>query len=264
MAHVLVLGGTAEARRLAGELAGLPGVRTTTSLAGRVARPRMPVGEVRIGGFGGAAGLADWLGAQGVTAVVDATHPFAGTISAGAAEAAGLTGVPLIALRRSGWTAGPGDRWLPVDSLAGAAALLPSLGGRVFLSTGRLGLAAFADLDELWFLVRTVDRPRPPLPRQAEILLERGPFSVPDERELLLRHRIEVLVTKDSGGDATAGKLVAARELGLPVVMVRRPPPPAGVTTVPDIAGVVRWLSGLPGFPGFPGSAGSFEADKCP
>ncbi|WP_369231338.1 cobalt-precorrin-6A reductase [Streptomyces sp. R21] len=240
--HVLVLGGTTEARELATALAARPGVRVTSSLAGRVSRPGALAGDVRIGGFGGAEGLAAWLREHEVDAVVDATHPFAAGITANAAAAAATTGVPAVVLRRPGWRPGPGDRWHMADSLAGAAALLPPLGRRVFLTTGRLGLAAFADLPELHFLVRSVEPPEPPLPAHTEVLLARGPFTADDETGLLREHRIDVLVTKDSGGVATAPKLAAARQLGVPVVVVRRPPLPEGVTAVPDVPGVLDRL----------------------
>ncbi|EGX57562.1 cobalt-precorrin-6x reductase [Streptomyces zinciresistens K42] len=240
--HVLVLGGTAEARRLAAALAARPGVRVTTSLAGRVARPGEVAGDVRSGGFGGAQGLADYLRAEDVDTLVDATHPFAESITANAVRAARATGVPAVVLRRPGWRPAPGDRWHEATSLDGAAALLPGLGRRVFLTTGRLGLAAFAPLDGLRFLVRCVDPPAPPMPRHTEVLLARGPFTEPGETALLRAHRIDVLVTKDSGGAATAAKLTAARRLSLPVVVVRRPAPPDGVRTVPDVAGVLERL----------------------
>ncbi|MFE3849562.1 cobalt-precorrin-6A reductase [Streptomyces griseorubiginosus] len=240
--HVLILGGTTEARELAAALAGRPGVRVTTSLAGRVARPGAIAGEVRVGGFGGAEGLADWLRAEHVDALVDATHPFARAITANAARAAAVTGVPSLVLRRPGWHPGPRDRWHPVDSLAEAAESLPGLGRRVFLTTGRMELAAFAHLTDLHFVVRSVEPPEAPMPPHTEVILARGPFTVADESALLHDHRIDVLVTKDSGGAATAAKLTAARELALPVVVVRRPPLPAGVTEVPDVAGVLRRL----------------------
>ncbi|MFJ6986296.1 MULTISPECIES: cobalt-precorrin-6A reductase [unclassified Streptomyces] len=253
--HVLILGGTTEARRLAelltvaptaGEpLPGvplLPGLRLTTSLAGRVAAPRLPPGEVRVGGFGGAEGLAAWIAAHGVDVLVDATHPFAGTISFNAARAAALARVPLLAVRRPGWTAVEGDVWHEAESLSGAAVLLPSLGRRVFLTTGRSDLAVFAGLDDLWFLVRSVDAPQPPYPRHMETLLDRGPFTLDGERELLARHRIDVLVTKDSGGTATAPKLTAAREAGVPVLLVRRPPVPDGVPVVTGPAPALEWI----------------------
>ncbi|MEU9478124.1 cobalt-precorrin-6A reductase [Streptomyces sp. NPDC048191] len=241
-AHVLILGGTTEARRLAADLAGRPGVRVTTSLAGRVARPGAVAGEVRTGGFGGARGLADWLRAHHVDALVDATHPFAEAITANAARAAAATGVSAVVLRRPGWRPGPGDHWYDVPTLSAAAGALPGLGRRVFLSTGRLGLAAFAHLTGLHFVVRSVEPPEPPVPPDTELVLARGPFTVAEETELLRVHRIDVLVTKDSGGDATAAKLTAARELRLPVVVVRRPPLPQGVTAVPDVAGVLERL----------------------
>ncbi|MFF4545771.1 cobalt-precorrin-6A reductase [Streptomyces sp. NPDC001406] len=240
--HILILGGTTEARRLAAALAARPGVRVTTSLAGRVARPGAVEGDVRIGGFGGAEGLADWLREQRADAVVDATHPFAASITANAARAARATGLPLVVLRRPGWRPAPGDRRHPVPSLAAAADALPGLGRRVFLTTGRLGLAAFARLTDLHFVVRSVEPPEPPMPPDAEVILARGPFTVADELTLLRAHRIDVLVTKDSGGEATAAKLTAARELGLPVVVVQRPPLPPGVTAVPGVAAVLERL----------------------
>ncbi|MGV9249992.1 cobalt-precorrin-6A reductase [Streptomyces sp. NPDC003697] len=248
--HVLVLGGTTEARELAAELAARPGWQVTTSLAGRVARPGATAGEVRVGGFGGAEGLAAWLRAHHVDAVVDATHPFAASITRNAGRAAALTGVRLVVLRRPGWRPGPGDRWHPVASLDAAAEALPSLGRRVFLTTGRMGLAAFAHLTGLHFVVRSVEPPEPPMPPDTHVVLARGPFTVQDETALLRAHRVDVLVTKDSGGEATAAKLTAARNLGLPVVVVRRPPLPDGVTAVPGVAGALAALHG-PG-PGLP------------
>ncbi|MFB7747393.1 cobalt-precorrin-6A reductase [Streptomyces sp. NPDC056132] len=247
--HVLILGGTGEARRLAGLLceAGGTSPRVTSSLAGRVAEPRLPPGEVRVGGFGGAEGLAAWLRTHAVDVLIDATHPFARTISFNAARAAAEAHVPLLALRRPGWVPGAGDRWHPAGSLEEAAGLLPALGRRVFLTTGRMGLAAFAHLDALWFLMRSVDAPEPPFPAAMEVLLDRGPFTLEGEREVLRTHRIDVLVTKDSGGAATAPKLAAAREAGIPVVVVRRPPVPDGVeraATPEEAAAWVRRFTG--------------------
>ncbi|MEV6028373.1 cobalt-precorrin-6A reductase [Streptomyces sp. NPDC052036] len=244
--HVLVLGGTTEARELAASLAARSGVRVTTSLAGLVSRPGTLDGDVRVGGFGGAEGLAAWLREHRVDALADATHPFAAKITANAAEAAAATGVPAVVLRRPGWRAGPGDHWHEAASLADAAALLPRLGRRVFLTTGRLGLAAFARLTDLHFVVRSVEPPGPPLPPHTDVLLARGPFTVEDETALLREHRIEVLVTKDSGGAATAAKLTAARQQGVPVVVVRRPPLPTGVTAVPDVSAALARLGLAP------------------
>ncbi|CAM5387719.1 Cobalt-precorrin-6A reductase OS=Streptomyces alboniger OX=132473 GN=CP975_27595 PE=4 SV=1 [Streptomyces alboniger] len=242
---MLILGGTTEGRRLAELLAGT-GPRVTSSLAGRVAAPRKPPGEVRVGGFGGAEGLAAWLREHCVDVLIDATHPFAGTISFNAARAAASAHVPLLALRRPGWVASEGDDWHPVGSLEQAARVLPGLGERVFLTSGRMGLAAFAGpgLDALWFLVRSVDAPEPPLPARVEVLLDRGPFTLEGERELLRRHRIDVVVTKDSGGAATAPKLAAAREAGVPVVIVRRPRAPEGVPVAATPEEAADWLRG--------------------
>ncbi|MET9493403.1 cobalt-precorrin-6A reductase [Streptomyces sp. NPDC006552] len=240
-AHVLVLGGTTEARRLAEALGPHPGLRVTSSLAGRVAAPRLPPGAVRIGGFGGAAGLAAWLREHAVDAVIDATHPFAEKISSNAARAAATTHVPLLALRRPGWVPGEGDDWREVASLAEAARALPAAGRRVFLTTGRLGLATFAPVDDAFFLVRTVDAPQPPCPPRMELLLDRGPFTLEGERALLARHRIDVLLTKDSGGAATAPKLTAAREAGIPVIVVRRPPAPGGVPVAATVEAAAAW-----------------------
>jgi precorrin-6A/cobalt-precorrin-6A reductase len=228
---VLILGGTAEARALAAALVG-GGVPVVSSLAGRVRDPALPAGEVRVGGFGGVDGLAAWLVAHGVRVVVDVTHPFAARMTAHAVAACAATGVPLVVLRRPGWPPEPG--WVWVDSVPAAAAALPGLGERVFLTTGRTGLAAFADLD-LEFLVRCVDPPSGPLPRRARVLLDRGPYTLEGERDLLRRYRIDVLVTKDSGGAMTAPKLAAAREEGARVVVVRRPPVPAGVQVVETV-----------------------------
>jgi precorrin-6A/cobalt-precorrin-6A reductase len=256
-AAVLILGGTREARDLAALLAGRPGLRVISSLAGRVRDPALPAGEVRIGGFGGADGLAAWLLEQRVAVVVDATHPFAATISVSAAAACAATGVPLLGLAREPWTAGRDDGWHEVDSLDEAAALLPALGRRVFLTTGRQGLAAFAAVDQAWFLIRCVDPPDGPLPAEAQVILARGPYDASAEQALMAEHRIEVLVTKNSGGPLTAGKLDAARELGLPVIMVRRPPGPdvPRRSTPQEAACWVKWRTdpaaeaGLPAEP---------------
>ncbi len=242
--NVLILGGTGEARRLAAALHGDPAYAVTSSLAGRVTVSRLPCGEVRVGGFGGVDGLVGWLRGHRTDVVVDATHPFAVRMTANAVAATAAVGLPLIVLRRNGWTAGPGDRWCRVPSAAAAVELLPELGERVFLATGSGDLAAFAGLD-LWCLVRAVDPPPPPLPPRRQVVLGRGPFTADAERALLAEHRIDVLVTRDSGGAMTAAKLVAARELGLTVVLLDRPPAP-DVPTVPSVADVVRRLGALP------------------
>lgn len=242
--HVLILGGTTEARELAVALTGA-GVRVTTSLAGRVSRPAALPGEVRVGGFGGAAGLADWLRAHPVDAVVDATHPFAARITANASRATTQTAVPLLLLSRPGWRATPDDRWHDTPSLQEAATLLPTLGTRALLTTGRLGLAAFAEITDVHLLIRTVEPPDLPLPPNSETLLARGPFTLENELTLLRTHRIDVLVTKDSGGTATSPKLTAARDLGLPVIVVRRPPAPEGAAVTGEVGGALEWLGAL-------------------
>jgi precorrin-6A/cobalt-precorrin-6A reductase len=235
---VLILGGTAEARALAAALVDA-GVRVVSSLAGRVRDPALPVGEVRIGGFGGVEGLAAWLREHGVAAVVDATHPFASTMTAHAVSATAAAGVPLVVLRRPGWP--PDPDWTWADSLPAAAAALPTLGKRVFLTTGRTSLAAFADLN-LEFLVRCVDPPSGPMPRRVHVLLSRGPFTVDGERLLMREHGVDVLVTKDSGGPLTSAKLAAAREEGVAVLVVRRPPLPAGVEAADTVAAALARL----------------------
>jgi precorrin-6A/cobalt-precorrin-6A reductase len=238
--RVLILGGTGEARELAAALHG-DNVAVISSLAGRVARPRLPVGEVRIGGFGGPERLAAWLAEHAITAVVDATHPFAERISASAAEATAAAGVPLLRLERPGWSERPGDRWTWVDDLDHAAALIPQLGARVLLTTGRQGLPAFAATGDAFFLIRCVDPPQPPLPPDCELLLDRGPYTLDRELELIDRHRLDLVVTKDSGGRLTEAKLDAARERGLPVLVVRRPPRQA-TETCATVAAAHAWV----------------------
>jgi precorrin-6A/cobalt-precorrin-6A reductase len=239
---VLLLGGTGEARELARQLANRSDLRVVSSLAGRVSKPLLPAGEVRIGGFGGVAGLVDWMRESQVTSVVDATHPFAVGISGNARQACALSGIPLLTLVRPPWTPEPGDDWHPVDSLSGAAVLLPSLGRRAFLTSGRQGLAAFADLTALWFLIRCVDPPAEPLPIHNEVILARGPYEQIAEQELMIRHGIDVLVTKNSGGGLTAGKLAAARAMSIPVVMIDRPSAPPNLETCSTVSAAQRWL----------------------
>jgi precorrin-6A/cobalt-precorrin-6A reductase len=241
--QVLVLGGTGEARRLAAALLA-DGVEVLSSLAGRVAEPVLPEGEVRIGGFGGSEGLADWLTGHRPRAVVDATHPFAAQITGNAARAAAATGTPLLRLQRPGWTPQPGDVWRFVDSLAEAAEVVAGYRS-VFVTTGRQGVGAFAALPGR-VLVRSVDPPDSPLPAGTTLLLARGPFSVADETVLMQEHEVDVVVTKDSGGALTEAKLTAARELGLPVVLVRRPRLPPGIATVATVEEAVAWVKDPP------------------
>lgn len=238
-AKVLVLGGSSEGVDVAGRLAATGIVEVIYSLAGRTNRPRWPFpaesGRVRTGGFGGVDGLERWLTAERVTAVIDATHPFAAAMPHHAAEACIRRSMPRLRLRRPEWTPGPGDRWTVVADLAHAARTLGALGARrVFLTTGRQDLAPFAGLDDTWFLVRSIEAPDPQPLRQATVVLDRGPFDADAEEALMAQHRVDAMVTKNSGGAAAAAKLVAARRRGLPVVVVARPPAPDGpmVTTV--------------------------------
>lgn len=293
---ILLLGGTGEARHLADLLAHDPGVEVVSSLAGRTLDARLPTGEVRQGGFGGVEGLISWLSLHQVDAVVDATHPFAATMTTHATTACHHLNLPHLVLRRPGWTEAEGDRWHRTPTTEAAANLLPTLGTRAFLTTGRQGLSAFAPAAQaptpsqttplarstvcgaahastppaartspptaqpavppaasgavraststgagVWMLARCVDPPSP-VPTWCELLLDRGPYELAGELELMRKHRIDVLVTKDSGGDMTSAKLTAARQLGVPVVVIERPPLPADVTVVSHVDHVAEWL----------------------
>lgn len=237
---VLILGGTGEARSLAAALDDTH-IAFESSLAGRVRNPRLPVGPVRIGGFGGAEGLARYLTERDIRAVVDAAHPFAAGISANAAAACAAAHVLLVRLQRPGWH-DEHRRWTWVDDHDGAARAAAT-GRRIFLSTGRQTLGRFVGpLDAHDVLVRVVDPPTIEVPQAWSVLLGRGPYTASDERKLLLDHRIDTLVTKDSGGSLTRGKLDAADELGVRVIVVRRPPAPRGVATVESVAAAREWV----------------------
>lgn len=236
--RVLLLGGTAEARALAARLH--PRVEVISSLAGRVPDPALPVGPVRVGGFGGVTGLRNWLTDNSITAVIDATHPFAAGITANAAAACGALGLAHLVLHRPPWE--PVGA-LQVSSDAEAADCVADQGySRVFLTTGRSGVAAFRSSTS-WFLIRVVTAPDPAsLPLHHELLLSRGPYRYADERALMTQHRIEVVVTKNSGGAMTQAKLQAAQSLGVDVMMIRRPALPAGVQAVGTVDDAERWL----------------------
>ncbi|OBI40396.1 cobalt-precorrin-6A reductase [Mycobacterium kyorinense] len=236
--RVLLLGGTGEARALAARLH--PDVDVISSLAGRVPDPALPVGAVRIGGFGGVAGLRQWLRDEHIGVVVDATHPFAATITAHAAQACRELGLPYLVLARPAWD--PRDAIVVASDTAAAEAVDRQGFSRVFLTTGRSGTAAFAD-SGAWFLIRAVTPPDvKALPRRHHLLLSRGPYHYDGENALLREHRIDALVTKNSGGQMTRAKLDAAAALDIPVVMVARPPLPPGVTTVGTVEEAVTWL----------------------
>ena len=236
--RVLLLGGTAEGRALAEALH--PQVDVVSSLAGRVPDPALPVGPVRVGGFGGVEGLRGWMHDERIDAVVDATHPFAATMTAHAAQVCGELHVPYLVLARPAWPRGDA---IGVASNAEAARIVAAERySRVFLTTGRSGAAAFTDVDA-WFLIRAVTAPDPDtLPGRHQLVLSRGPYHYDDELSLLREHRIDALVTKNSGGQMTRPKLDAAAALGVAVVMVDRPPLPSGVATVATVDDAASWI----------------------
>jgi precorrin-6A/cobalt-precorrin-6A reductase len=240
--RVLILGGTGEARKLAAGLVAA-GTDVISSLAGRLSQPRLPDGPVRTGPFGGADGLASYLRAEGITHLIDATHPFADGITANAALAASIAGVPRLVVRPPAWAADPAwDTFADIGEAAAAVRTWP--GEAVFLTTGRGELGAFAADDRHQFLVRTVEPPAGARPRRMTLILGRGPYTVEAESALMRRHRIGLLVTKNSGGSMTAAKLSAALDLGVQVFMVRRPPLPPGSAVVESAAGALDWISG--------------------
>jgi precorrin-6A/cobalt-precorrin-6A reductase len=240
---VLILGGSSEAAALARALAPDSRFEATLSLAGVTEHPGKSPVPVRTGGFGGAQGLADYLNEHGVGVVVDATHPFAETMKRHAVEGAARAGVPLLAIRRPPWTPEPGDNWIMVDSIEAAAAALGQEPKRVMLTTGRKELAPFKAAGQHSYVLRSVEPPEPSaVPPRVEVITARGPFAYGDEVKLLRAHDIEVLVTKNSGGTATAAKLAAARALNLPVIMVSRPDVP-DAQCVESVDEAVAWLA---------------------
>lgn len=236
--RLLLLGGTGEARALAAALH--PEVELISSLAGRVPEPALPVGPVRIGGFGGVDGMRNWLRDERIDAVVDATHPFAATITAHAAQVCAELGLPHLVLARPAWQ--PGDAIVVASDIDAAKAVADNGYARVFLTTGRSGTAAFRGVDA-WFLIRAVTEPEPAsLPTRHLLLLSRGPYHYEGELALLTEHRIDALVTKNSGGAMTEPKLRAAAEAGVSVVMVDRPSLPAGVQSVASVDEAADWV----------------------
>jgi len=224
---ILLLGGSSEASLLARELSGRGDVAATLSLAGRTKNPAALPLPTRIGGFGGVEGLIAYLKAEDVGAVIDATHPFAAQMKRHAFEACAATNTPLCAFTRAPWIAGEGDDWIEVDDAAAAARALGDEPKRVFLTTGRLQAGAFAGPSPHHFVLRSIDAPEPDhLPASLDLVLARGPFSIADEIALMRDKRIDIVVSKNAGGEATRAKIDAARELGLPVVMIRRPKTP--------------------------------------
>jgi precorrin-6A/cobalt-precorrin-6A reductase len=247
MKRVLILGGTGDATALATEAAKIPGIEVISSLAGRTQNPMSPDGAVRMGGFGGAAGLANYLrdpcgnsvADRSIHLLIDATHPFAAQITWNASIAAAEVGIPFLMLNRPAWEKMPDDRWIEVKDNATAATVLPAQ--RIFLTIGRQELSAFAHCSDHWFLMRMIDPPTTDILPPGEILLARGPFDWMDEQKLLKEFNIGAIVSKNSGGDATYAKIIAAREMNIPVVMVQRPVMPAG-EKVTQVEEVLSWI----------------------
>lgn len=244
---VLILGGTTEASRLAQELHGKQSF--ILSLAGRTKAPVQPV-PFRLGGFGGIDGLRAFLRAENITHVVDATHPFAAKMSRHAAAACKAENIPLIQLSRPGWARQAGDLWQDVGTVAEAVAALPITPSRIFLTHGRLDLAEFVKAPQHFYLIRTIDPPEGLQGLNHQLILERGPFSEADEIALMRAQNIDVLVTKNSGGTATYGKIAAARALKIPVIMLRRPVPENCVQAA-SVTEVLQWLNQTPHPEGF-------------
>ena len=240
---ILILGGTQEASELAKKASLLPNLEIKVSLAGRTRQP-VASKSSRVGGFGGVAGLTQYLQSENIDLVIDATHPFATQISDNAAIAAEKLGLPRLMLIRSPWKSIKGDNWIEVENIQAAAEILPDIAKRVFLTIGRQEITAFAQVENIWCLMRMIEKPSTDilLPKGL-LLLERGPFDKDIEKQLLQKHNIDTIVSKNSGGDATYAKIQAARELGIKVVMVKRPMLPKG-ETVEDVEAALEWVIG--------------------
>jgi precorrin-6A/cobalt-precorrin-6A reductase len=221
--RVLILGGTSEASELAAHLAARADLTVISSFAGRVRRPKLPAGIVRVGGFGGVHGLISYLVDENIEVVIDATHPFASKISGNAELACNTLGVPLIAVERPPWEPEEHDCWCAVPDVQTAASMVNHKCNRVFLSIGRQELGAFSNCEDAWFLVRAIDEPNEKLPANSKLILKRGPFHLNDELQLLRSESISLIVSKNSGGRATYSKIQAARALQIPIVMIDRP-----------------------------------------
>jgi precorrin-6A/cobalt-precorrin-6A reductase len=242
MKRVLILGGTGDAAELAAKAANLPGIEVIVSLAGRTRQPKDVAGNIRIGGFGGVAGLTAYLRESKIDLLIDATHPFAAQISVNAAASAAEVGIGALMLVRPMWERVIGDNWIEVENIEAAAAKLGVSTKRVFLTIGRQELAAFAHIEDIWFLMRMIDPPQlNTLVPKGLLLYDRGPFTLASERQLLIQHAIDTVVSKNSGGDATYAKIIAARELNIPVVMVQRPAVPEG-DRVANVEAALNWL----------------------
>jgi len=240
MKKILILGGTGDAVKLAAKLATVPEIEIISSLAGRTRKPVALVGQVRIGGFGGATGLANYLQENSIDILIDATHPCAGQITCNGAIASQLANIPHLMLVRPEWGKVRGDNWIEVESVEAAAQAIPESVKRVFITSGRQQLEPFLQRSHIWYLIRSIDPPDIELPN-SKVLLDRGPFNLEQERQLLQDYQIEAIVSKNSGGSATYAKIIAARELDVPVVMVQRPARPEG-EKVNDIEEAIAWL----------------------
>ena len=243
MKKVLILGGTGDAVKLAARLVTIPNLEVISSLAGRTKKPAALVGQVRSGGFGGVQGLVAYLQANFIDYVIDATHPCAGQITNNAAIATQQTNTPYVMLVRPQWERVAGDNWIEVETVAAAAAAIPKSVQRVFITSGRQQLEPFLARSQglrTWYLIRAIDPPELTLPH-SQLILDRGPFSLESERQLLQQYQIEAIVSKNSGGEATYAKIIAARELRIPIIMVQRPPLPKG-EKVSSIEEAIAWL----------------------
>lgn len=242
MKRLLIFGGTGDAVRLAAQTAKIPGLETITAVAGRTSDPRAVAGNVRVGGFGGELGLRQYLQTMSIDLTIDATHPFAAQISGNAARAAAVVGIPHLMVVRPAWERSSLDNWIEVNTVEAAVAAIPDTAQRIFLTIGRQQLAPFASLTDRWCLIRSIDPPDPNIVLPpGKLLLDRGPFSLELERQLLRDYQIQAIVSKNSGGEATYAKIIAARELGIPVVMVQCPIAPQG-DRVSSISGAIEWL----------------------
>ena len=241
MKKILILGGTGDAVKLAAKLATIPEIEVISSLAGRTRKPAALVGQVRIGGFGGATGLANYLQENSIDILIDATHPCAGQITCNGAIASQLANILHLMLVRPQWEKVTGDNWIEVESVEAAVQAIPELVKRVFITSGRQQLEPFLQRSHIWYLMRSIDPPDIELPN-SKVLLDRGPFNLEQERKLLQDYQIEAIVSKNSGGRATYAKIIAARELDIPVIMVQRPTRPEG-EKVSDIEEAIAWLS---------------------
>lgn len=238
--RALILGGIADASLLAAEIA-RAGIDAVYSYGGRTRAPADQPLPTRIGGFGGVSGLADFVRREGITHVIDATHPFAAEMSRNAVEACARTGTPLIALERAPWTRAPGDNWIEVGDVNAAVAVLPEAPARVFLAIGRQHIAPFAARPQHAYTLRFVDQPDAPLPFAADVIVSRGPFALDGELEMMRTQGIAWIVARNSGGDGARAKIDAARMLGLPVIMISRPNLPERLR-VESVAEVMQWL----------------------